>query len=290
MTFWFQRPISLTSTGSLEYVAQPNGADPQGEYGSITTIPDGFGDGEFTFVVWVLLNTAYPTGTTANDVWNNWATDDPQPNTGGWEWYNANWLIDGHNNTTTNNGSFDLNFYGGGRPRWILGDGTNFTGVQTYPASGVASLLDDAWHAIFCIRRFSGASDSDLELWVDTTSYGSETVTNRVNLATSYWDSWTGFPANQDGFWFGEEKLSALGLGGKVPDFKGWVGPMGFYNVAMDSAERAAVIADGIQPSQNGYLDHWNFIEGSGSTATSANALTMNLYNGLQNQWSSETP
>jgi len=107
-----------------------------------TDIPAGFGSGEFTLELWIRPNNSFPIGTVlgGEEQRRNWAIDDNQPYTGNW-WFKGNFLLDGHNNGSGFSlGTFSLQFYGGGRVRWLLGDGSGSipTGglwsVGAYPA------------------------------------------------------------------------------------------------------------------------------------------------------------
>ena len=89
-----------------------NFLEGQSDYVRQLTIPTGFGEGEFTLVLTVNLDETYPVGFTSNDRLIYWSQDDRQPGSvQGW-WYDGNFLLDGHNNATTE-GSFDLQIVGG---------------------------------------------------------------------------------------------------------------------------------------------------------------------------------
>ena len=191
--------------GSLEFFENgPNDFD----YGSQVELATGFGSGEFTFELWVKLNDSLPVGPTlgGSNQLQNWSDSDNQPYSSNNWWFHGNFLIDGHNNNDFDNGTFSLQVYGGGRIRWLFGDGVRQTGgpwaIQAYPATTVPSLLDGQWHQITLVRRWSGTSNADLELWVDGALIATETSTSRTNMATTYWDGWTGYPNNEQGWFF----------------------------------------------------------------------------------------
>ena len=212
------------------------------DYGRMDEIPDGFGSGEFCFQVWILPDTSFPIGETVTQQEQNmnWYSGDPLPYSyNGW-WYQGNFLLDGHNNGLFNNGTFSLQFYGGGRIRWHFGDThAVYAGdpwvIQAYPANSTTSLLDGNWHLITCQRKWTGIDSARLELWVDTTLVADTSSPLRTDM-TTLWDSWTGWP--QGGWFWGAEKQAAEDFNiSQYEDFKGAVDEIKFYDRVKTSTE-----------------------------------------------------
>jgi hypothetical protein len=92
------------------------------DYGRQSVIPAGFGSGEFTLELWIKPDHTLPVGPTTDGTpaqLFNWTACDNAPySTGDW-WYEGNFLLDGHNNGVFADGTFSLQFYGGGRLRWL---------------------------------------------------------------------------------------------------------------------------------------------------------------------------
>jgi hypothetical protein len=148
---------------SLKFVKNDNGMQ---EYAQLTNLPERFGTGEFTLELWIKPDTSYPVGETPwpqnpyptdesainqhainEDQLTNWSDSDEKPYSWqGW-WWHGNWLLDGFSrNYGGRDGSFALQFYGGGRLRWFFDDGTGpdvekgyVYSVGAYPASTTPS-------------------------------------------------------------------------------------------------------------------------------------------------------
>lgn len=290
------RPALNRSNNAVEY--RENGAADY-DYGELTQLPDGFGDGEFTLELWVK-----PTGTTTGQtssgsgIRTNWANEDEGRYSASDWWFYGNFLIDGHNNGTYENGTFSLQVYGSGRVRWTFGDGSaagartgDLHGVQSAVTGDAASILTNAWHKIACVRRWDGGSGSVLELYVDGIQIGTETSTARTNMATSYWDSWSGYPVDQDGWFFGAEKQAALGSL-EWADFKGRIADVAFYNIARSTADLTTNYATPLTGNESGCVGFYRHTEGSGSTVADAKASGGNitLINSPSAFWVNDTP
>lgn len=285
----------LRAQNAVEY--RLNGAADY-DYGQLTQLPDGFGDGEFTLELWVKC-TGTQTGQTSSGagIRENWANEDATKYTADW-WFYGNFLIDGHNNGTFENGTFSIQVYGSGRVRWTFGDGAaagartgDLHGIQASVTGDAASILNGAWHKIACVRRWDGGSGSILELYVDGIQIGTETSTSRTNMATSYWDSWSGYPVNQDGWFFGAEKQAALGSL-EWADFKGRIADVAFFNVARSSEELTTNYAQPTTGDESGCVGFYRHIEGSGATVADAKASGGNitLTNSPSTFWVSDSP
>ena len=264
------------------------------DYGRQLTIPAGFGTGEFTLEVWIRPNDGFPVGSTAGGgQLTNWSSEDFSPYSSvGW-WFNGNFLLDGHNNANSNfqNGTFSLQLYGGGRVRWLFGDGASgglsgrLWAVQASQTSSAPSLLDGEWHHVALVRRFSGASQSTLELWVDGALIDTETSTARTNMATSYWNNWTGFPTGQQGWFWGAEKQAALGSAWE--DYKGLIDELRFWSRAKTTTELGTGWQAPVTGSETGLVGWYDFNEGSGANTCSSIVPTqcMTLHNTGANVW-----
>jgi hypothetical protein len=270
------------------------------EYGRITTLPTNFGAAEFTFTIDLKLTTA-----TASDFADDTAaqrTDWTTRNTAKYSsapwWFRGNFCLDGHNNQSSNfsAGTLSMQFTNTGRPRWTFGDGAaaaartgSLHGVQDDSAP---TLRDSAWHRCALVRRFDGGTGSILESWIDGVMYATETSTARTNMWSSYWQTWSGFPAAQTGWFFGSEKQAAVGSLTQWEAYMGLVSHPAWFSRALITAE----LQDWQSPypdSMNGLLDVIRFREGSGSTATGVNGTTMNLINGASGQavlWDTDGP
>ena len=157
----------------------------------------------------------------------NWSNVDNEPYVSGSWWYDGNFLLDGHNNANFGAGTFSLQFYGSGRVRWLFGDGApsmsgNNWQVGPYPASQTPSLLDGGWHHLALVRRWVGASDAQLELWIDGSMVDSEQSEVRTDMR-QWFDNWSGFPGSQEGWFWGTEKQAVVGILNQYEDYKGLV-------------------------------------------------------------------
>src|SRR5690348_13008298 len=84
---------------SLNFIQNANSDH---EYGVQTSLPNGFGSGEFTFELWLKPDNTKPVGSTrpqgSAQQLVNWSSADPQPYSASDWWYQGNFLLDGHNN------------------------------------------------------------------------------------------------------------------------------------------------------------------------------------------------
>lgn len=263
--------------GSLTFVEN---AVNSYEYGSMSSLPDGFGDGEFTLTIFFkcLSNGTYALGDVTGgglaqrQLWSN--SNPTRYGAASW-WYNGNFLLDGHNNSAFYDGTFSIQI-ANGRPRWLFGDGAaanaltgDLWGIQS---TATDTVLDNRWHQLDCVRRNSGGSSSDLELWLDGSLQDTQTTTSRTNMATTYWDGWSGFGVNA-GWGWGSEKQAALNTISQWEDFKGQLGEIRFWSIARDSAD-LAIPFRAVSGTESGLVGLYSFGEGSGSTIR--NALTPN--------------
>ena len=229
----------------------------QSDYELQQFLPPQFGVGEFTLEVSVLLDDSLPVGQCGSGSAQriNWCDDDPQPYSRGDWWYRGNFLLDGFNNNSFGQGTFGIQVYGEGRIRWLFGDG-QLRAVQAWPATETDSLLDRTWHKITLVRRYAGGGAS-LELYIDGSLIDS-TPADQVNMQ-QWWGSWSGFPYNQEGWFWGAEKQAAIGNFRQYEDFKGLVDDRKFYSRAKTRSE--------IAQENDSLVGAIRYREGSGSLA-----------------------
>ena len=290
--------VPPASGNSVSFVGNTNYGDEH-EYARQTDIPTGFGDGEFTLQLWVKLDNSYPVGSTSRSSGNkalNWSDADYEPySTSDW-WWEGNFLLDGHNNPQFQSGTFSIQVYGGGRIRWLFGDGALLPvggswAVQAYPASTTSSLLDDNWHQIVVVRRWSGASSAKLELWIDGGLIATETSDRRTNMR-NYWDTWNTFPNGQEGWFWGAEKNAVL-RGYIYEDYKGLLDEVRFWARALTSTEISSTYyQQSVTGSEQGLVGVYHLDEGAGMESCnqldSAQCLTMILPSQGWNIWDTE--
>lgn len=288
----FRPPSVAPSPGAVIFRANAPGAH---DYGRQMRLPPGFGSGEFTLQLWLRPDTTYPIGPVPypdGSQLTNWFDGDPQPYSSGDWWFSGNFLLDGHNNSSFQDGTFSLQLYGAGRVRWDFGDGVNagpgsHLAVQAWPATNTFSLLDSAWHRVSCVRRWVNTNDALLELWVDGQFVASQTSNVRTDM-TTYWTNWSGYPAGQAGWFWGAEKQAAIGAGiNQYEDYKGLVDELLFWNRALSTAELADVLSP-VTGAESGLVGWFSFREGQSGVARDAldPARTIVFSNVTSNAWS----
>lgn len=271
--------LCLAASGTVHaasvewFVNAPNDYD----YGRQLVLPPGFGTGEFTFELWIRPNntTSLP-GPTADGTpgqRTNWSTVDNTPYGSSDWWFQGNFLLDGHNNQNSNfeEGTFSLQFYGSGRVRWLFGDGPSGLpgGVRSVgaPAStGAPALLDGQWHHITLVRRFPGASGASLEIWIDGVLIDTTASDRRTDMAATYWNNWTGFPANQRGWFWAAEKQAAINERTQYEDYKGRIDEMRFWTRAKTAMEISTGFANPVAGNEPGLVGRYGFDEGTGTS------------------------
>jgi chitodextrinase len=276
MAAFLASAVSATATAaSLEFFV--NGQQDY-DYGENVVLPAAFGSGEFTLEIWLRLNDSFPVGSTAVGTAGqrqNWSNADNVPYSSDSWWFAGNFLLDGHNNNDFSAGTFSLQFYGGGRVRWLFGDGGNPPGsggtwsVGAYPASSTAHLLDGNWHQVTLVRRWIGTgSDAQLELWIDGATVAMQVSDVRTNMR-QWWDNWAGFPTNQDGWFWGAEKQAAIGSLNQYEDYKGLVDELRFWSRAKTSQEIQASFAAPVTGAEPGLVGWYDLDETAGLSSCS---------------------
>jgi chitodextrinase len=267
------------------------------DYGFQPTLPAGFGGGEFTLELWIRPNNTFPVGSTSggSDQLNNWSNANVAPYSSNTWWFAGNFLLDGHNNNNFANGTFSLQFYDGGRVRWLFGDGASdiptgqLWSVPNNTGNNGPQLLNGQWHHVALVRRFTGGTESTLELWIDGSPIDFETSSARTAMNTAYWNSWSGFPNNQQGWFWGAEKQAAIGVLAQYEDYKGLIDELRFWSRAKSSNELGpSNYANPVTGTENGLVGWYDFNEGSPATSTCSSIVTtqcMSLNNTAANVW-----
>ncbi len=270
--FFAFRPPQIHPSGAVRWVVN---SQNDHEYGIQNVLPAGFGAAEFTLEFFIRLDNTFPVGPVGSGFAqrNNWFDDDPMPYDSGSWWFDGNFLLDGHNNNSFEQGTCSVQFYGGGRLRWQFGDGGSVPSggvwaVQAFPATNSPTLLDGAWHEVSLVRRWSGVSDASLELWIDGALVGSETSDVRTDMPATYWNSWAGFPVGQEGWFWGAEKQAAIGVLSQYEDYKGYLDEIRFWDRALTTNELAQSRLIPLTGTELGLLDRIGFDEGDGTIAT----------------------
>lgn len=291
----FAASSPASAQGSVDFVVNGPG---DYDYAQQIDIPLGFGEGEFTLELWIRPNNSFSVGTVEGDVFQreNWADDDEVPYSTSTWWYKGNFLLDGHNNGTGFAlGTFSLQFYGGGRVRWLFGDGSfaipvgDVWSAGAYPATNAPSLLDGAWHQVTLIRRWAGQSDAQLEIWIDGTLIDTETSDVRTDMR-QWWTGWAGFPAAQQGWFWGVEKQAAVGILDQYEDYKGLVDELRFWSRAKSASEVMSGFMSAVTGTEPGLVGNYSFGEGQGNQICDLQlpSRCMTLVNASANVWSSD--
>lgn len=275
--------------GSLNFTKNATG---QHEYTAMDKLPPSFGKGEFTFEMWIKPDNSFPVGKTPwpqdpypmkpedinrwavnEDQLTNWSDSDEKPESWmGW-WWHGNWLLDGFSrNYGDRDGTFALQFYGGGRLRWLFDDGTGpsvdkgyLYSVGVYPATETPSLLDGKWHNVQCVRRWTGDSEAILELWIDGKLIDKQTLATRVDMQEKFWADWgVGNPPGLKGWFMGGEEQASAGVSvdynwHQFEDYKGLVDEMRFWDRAKPKAELQASWKSAVDAKSKGLVGYYDF-------------------------------
>jgi hypothetical protein len=275
--------VDDTSSSDDTGVAPPSGAirfarnaARDHDYGHDIALPPSFGVAEFTFEAWIVPDGSFPVGPTdgGEAQLENWSDADLEPYSSSDWWYSGNFLLDGHNNASFSAGTFSLQFYGGGRVRWLFGDGAsdvpgNVWSVGAYPADEAIPLIDDAPHLVTCVRRADG-DGATLELWIDGVLVDDESTPVLTDMQSSWWSDWSTVLLGQEGWFWGAEKQAAIGELSQYEDYKGLLAELRFWDVARSESDIAASPSETLQGDEPGLVGLVHFDEGAGTQACDA--------------------
>jgi hypothetical protein len=263
-------PLPATAQSVRFTVNDPLDSD----YGQQIALAPEFGVGEFTLELWIRPDTSFPVGSTRPEgsaaQRTNWTAADVAPYSASDWWYEGNFLLDGHNNANFSAGTFSLQFYGGGRVRWLFGDGDDpgpggLWSVGAHPAATGPSVLDGNWHQVTLVRRWSGTSDARLEMWIDGVLVDTETSSVRTDMR-QWWNAWSGFPAGQEGWFWGAEKQAAIDVLSQYEDYKGLLDEVRLWSRAKTAGEIASDYARAVAGTEPGLAGAYSFDEGTGAS------------------------
>jgi hypothetical protein len=291
---------------SIRFVkSEPNHFD----FGDQRSLPPTFGAGEFTFELWIKPDDSFPVGFTDRGTVNQlqaWSNSDIAPySTGNW-WFSGNFLLDGHTRPDgftpdkTREGTFSLQFYGGGRLRWMFADSGDVVpvgkvwAVQAFPATTTPSLLDGKWHNVNCVRRWIGDSGSQLELWIDGNLIAKQVLPLRTNMR-QFWDHLP-HPRNPKfvgGWCWGSEVMTAWNYYfTQYEDYKGLLAELRFWDRAKTPEEIQVNWTKKVTGKEPGLAGYFPLDEGHGSLAVDRvdTSRVISLHNTGAENWSPEGP
>lgn len=279
------------------------------DFVDIARLPPAFGRGEFAFELWIKPDASYPVGPVWRAGYNqlvNWSDADPKPySSDGW-WLAGNWLLDGHTRPSgfkpgdTREGTFSLQFYGGGRLRFMLAASAEdmpagmVHAVQAWPAAATPSLLDGRWHHVVALRRWREPSGATLELWVDGARVAATDIPRRTDMRR-FWDklSHPDDPAELGGWSLGAEVMTAWSYAfTQYEDYKGLVGGMRLWNRAPAASEIDEWAKSVPLRNSKGLLADFPFDEGQGTILRDRLRpdYFLELHHVRPNSWADESP
>jgi hypothetical protein len=271
-----------TRPGSLRFVEN---RPTEYEFADIPRLPAKFGRGEFAVEMWVKPDASFPVG----EVWapsygqlKNWSSEDNRPYSHPMWWVSGNWLLDGHTRPRgygpgdTREGTLSLQFYGGGRLRFMFADKTEnmprggVYAVQAPVTAEAPSLLDGKWHHVVALRRWREPAGATLELWIDGRRTGTTDIPDRTDMRR-FWDKLAHpeDPAELGGWALGSEVMTAWNYAvTQFEDYKGLVDDLQFWGRALTPAEIAARARGEKGGSDEELLAHFAFAEGKGDAVS----------------------
>jgi hypothetical protein len=264
--------------GSLRFL--PN--EPrQFDFADQRALPPTFGAGEFTLELWIKPDNSFPVGDTDRGTigqLKNWTEIDIRPYSRHDWWYEGNWLLDGHTRPRgyspldSREGTFSLQFYGGGRLRWMFADDADVVpigkvwAVQAQPARSTASLLDGKWHQVSCVRRWTEDSKAQLELWIDGKLIAAQKIPQRVNMRR-FWDSLPhpDNPKNLGGWSWGSEVMTSWDFYfTQYEDYKGLLDELRFWDRAKTEDELKNDWSAAVTGNEKGLVGYFPMDEAAG--------------------------
>jgi hypothetical protein len=305
LAFFLQSP--LQGIAAIRFMAN----EPQSfDFADQRRLPSTFGRGEFTFEVWIKPDQSLPLGRTDRGTigqLKNWSVADDRPYSTPTWWFSGNFLLDGHTRPdgffpeNTREGTFSLQFYGGGRLRWMFADDGDIAplgkvwSVQAYPASSTPTLLDGQWHNVQCVRRWVAQSKSQLELWIDGRLIAKQVIPLRVDMR-QFWDKLP-HPRNPSyvgGWCWGSEVMTAWNYYfTQYEDYKGLVAEISFWDRAKSAEEISRGWNAVVTPGEPGLVGYFPLDENGRTIARDKmdSSLIMELHNAsAESSWNSEAP
>lgn len=290
--------------GSLRLVES---APTNYDFVDVAQLPPSFGRGEFAFEMWIKPANSFPVGPVWRSGYNqlsNWSEVDPEPySSDGW-WLSGNWLLDGHTRprgfgpSDSREGTFSLQFYGGGRLRFMFADSSEnmpkgmVHAVQAWPASTTPSLLDGSWHHVVALRRWREPTGATLELWVDGKRVGATDIPHRTDMRR-FWDKLAhpGDPEELGGWSLGAEVMTAWNYAfTQYEDYKGLVDEVRLWGRAPSPEEIGSWAKGGPATNAAGLLAHFPMDERTGAVLRDRldPRNSWRLHRGSQRSWSAE--
>jgi len=273
------------------------------------TLPPTFGVGEFTFEFWIKPDASFPVGFTDRGTINQliaWSNADIAPYSAGNWWFPGNFLLDGHTRPDgftpdkTREGTFSLQFYGGGRLRWMFADDGDVApvgkvwAVEAFPASTTPSLLDGKWHNVNCVRRWTSRGRSQLELWIDGKLIATQIVPLRTNMR-QFWDSLPHprNPKSVGGWCWGSEVMTAWNYYfTQYEDYKGLLSEIRFWERAKPAKEIQTKWMEPVNDKEPGLVGYFPLDENRGTIAHDrlGSSRVISLHNATTESWSTDSP
>jgi hypothetical protein len=290
--------------GSLRFL--PN--EPrQFDFADQRALPPTFGAGEFTLELWMKPDNSFPVGDTDRGTigqLTNWSETDLRPYSRPDWWYEGNWLLDGHTRPRgyspldSREGTFSLQFYGGGRLRWMFADDADVVpvgkvwAVQAQPARATPSLLDGKWHQVTCVRRWIDDGKAQLELWIDGKLIATQKIPQRVNMR-KYWDSLPhpDNPKNLGGWSWGSEVMTSWDFYfTQYEDYKGLLDELRFWDRAKSEEELKNDWAKSVTGNEKGLVGYFPMDEAAGDVLKDKlnPNRTIKLHKAKKESWSAE--
>jgi len=297
--------LSFPPSGTAASLRLLESSPQQFDFVDIARLPPGFGRGEFAFELWIKPDASFPVGPTwrgSKVQLQHWSDADPEPeSTPGW-WLAGNFLLDGHtrprgfDGEASREGTFSLQFHGGGRLRWMFADGDlavpgKVWAVQAWPATSTPSLLDGRWHHVVAQRRWHPAGGAVLELWIDGERVAHREIPDRVDMRR-WWDALAhpDDPVELGGWALGAEVMTAWDqVFNQYEDYKGLVDDMRIWSGAM-KGEQIVAAARGEPVDEATLLAHFSFDEGRGEFIGDRidPGYRLRLHRGSRDSWAGE--